>query len=190
MPLESLTHTLSRIRQIQEILGSAHATPSVTESQEESSPAFENVLARFNPANVDKSGVSKEVEDIIQRQAADQNMDPNLIKAVVQAESGFNPQAVSPVGAQGLMQLMPGTAQGLGVENSFNPVENVKGGTQYLKNLINKYQSVPLGLAAYNAGPGAVDKYGGIPPYKETQSYVKRVLNYQQQFSLLNPGEE
>jgi soluble lytic murein transglycosylase-like protein len=81
------------------------------------------------------------------------------------------------VGAQGLMQLMPGTAKSLGVENSLNAEENVEGGTKYLKGLIQKFQSVPLGVAAYNAGPGAVQKYGGVPPYAETTNYVKKVMN-------------
>ena len=114
---------------------------------------------------------------MIQDKAMQQGVDPALIKAIVKNESGFNPKAVSPVGAQGLMQLMPGTAKSLGVENSFNAEENLEGGTKYLKGLIQKFQSVPLGVAAYNAGPGAVQKYGGVPPYAETTNYVKKVMN-------------
>jgi soluble lytic murein transglycosylase-like protein len=191
LPLESLQNTLSRIREIESIFQSRTPQATAVESESDSSgnSAFENVLSKFNPANADKSAIQQELEGIIQGQAKAQNMDASLIKAVVKAESGFNPNAVSPVGAQGLMQLMPGTANGLGVQDSFNPLQNVAGGTKYLKNLVEKYHSVPLGLAAYNAGPGAVDKYGGIPPYKETQNYVKKVLQYQQQFNLLNPEE-
>lgn len=191
LPLESLQNTLSRIREIESIFQSRTSQATAVESESDSSgnSAFENVLSKFNPANADKSAIQQELEGIIQGQAKAQNIDASLIKAVVKAESGFNPNAVSPVGAQGLMQLMPGTANGLGVQDSFNPLQNVAGGTKYLKNLVEKYHSVPLGLAAYNAGPGAVDKYGGIPPYKETQNYVKKVLQYQQQFNLLNPEE-
>ncbi len=112
------------------------------------------------------------------------NIDENLVKAVIKAESGFNSQAKSPVGALGLMQLMPSTAKGLGVDNPLDPEQNIAGGTKYLKGLINRFDGrLDFALAAYNAGSGAVKKYGGIPPYPETQNYVKRVLDYQRQFS-------
>lgn len=114
---------------------------------------------------------------MISRIAKKHGVDEKLVNAVIKQESGFNPKAKSHCGAMGLMQLMPATAKGLGVTDAYNPVQNVEGGVKYLKNLLTKYNgNVILALAAYNAGSGAVDKYDGVPPYPETQNYVKKIL--------------
>jgi soluble lytic murein transglycosylase-like protein len=103
------------------------------------------------------------------------NIDPLLVHSVIQVESNYNPNAVSSAGAQGLMQLMPGTARDLGVTDSFDPRQNIEAGVKYLKYLKDQYQDDKLALAAYNAGPGSVQKYKAVPPYPETRDYVKRV---------------
>ena len=132
--------------------------------------------AKSTPATSRTTGANG-YEDLIQKAATTYKVDPVLIRSVIQAESNFNPRAASPVGAQGLMQLMPGTARSLGVTNSLDPAQNIDGGVRLLRKLLDRYKgSTELALAAYNAGPGAVDKYQGIPPYQETQTYVKRII--------------
>jgi len=118
-----------------------------------------------------------ELDPLIARAAAQYQLRPSLLRALIQAESNYNPRAVSPAGAQGLTQLMPGTAAGLGVTDPFDPAQNIFGGARYLRQQLDAFQGDErLALAAYNAGPGAVRRYHGIPPYPETQHYVTRVL--------------
>ena len=121
-------------------------------------------------------------DPLIQQAAEDAGIPPALVKAVIHAESAFDAEAVSKKGAMGLMQLMPGTARELGVVQPFRAEDNVRGGTRYLRRLHDRYGSWAYTLAAYNAGPTAVDRHGGIPPYAETQQYVRRVLSYYRRY--------
>ena len=121
-------------------------------------------------------------EDIIQDACQKYRVQPELVRAVIKAESNHNPEAVSSAGAKGLMQLMPATARSLGVKDAFDPEENIHGGVRLLRQLLNRYHGdVDLALAAYNAGTVAVDRYQDIPPFRETQIYVPRVKKYMQQ---------
>jgi soluble lytic murein transglycosylase len=119
-----------------------------------------------------------EYDGLIGLTAREHEVEPALVKAVIAAESNFDPEAVSRKGAQGLMQLMPVTAMDLGVEDPLRPSENVRAGTRYLRQMLDRYGDLERAVAAYNAGPEAVDRYGGVPPYRETQDYVRRVLTY------------
>ena len=121
----------------------------------------------------------KAFEPYINDIAREHGVDPRLVKAVIRAESAFNPSAVSPKGAMGLMQLMPGTAMDMGVQDPYHPIQNLRGGIGYLKEMLRLFNNdLILALAAYNAGPNAVKQYGGVPPYEETRQYIQRVLQY------------
>jgi soluble lytic murein transglycosylase-like protein len=115
-------------------------------------------------------------DDIVQEAAAQYGMDANLIHAVMQAESAFHPYAVSRAGAEGLMQLMPDLSDEMGVSDAFDPRENIMGGARYLKRLLDYHNgNIDLALASYNAGPGNVERYGGVPPFRETKNYVRTI---------------
>lgn len=119
-----------------------------------------------------------QIDGLVNANAAQWQVDPALVKAIIANESGFNANATSRTGAQGLMQLEPETAAGLGVQNAYDPAQNISGGTRYIKGLLERFHGdVQLAVAAYNAGPGAVEKYGGIPPYAETRNYVGNVMD-------------
>jgi murein DD-endopeptidase MepM/ murein hydrolase activator NlpD len=121
---------------------------------------------------------AKQYVGLVNKYANMHNLDPALVMAVIEQESGFNPNATSPTGAMGLMQLMPGTASDLGVSNAYDPEQNIMGGTKYLSQQYRTFGTIELALAAYNAGPGNVQQYGNtIPPFRETQNYVSRILN-------------
>jgi soluble lytic murein transglycosylase-like protein len=148
----------------------------------------ESRVARVILPETTEPGAAEEASRDSQRQLLDRlartvarryELDEELVSAVVRAESGYDPAAVSRVGAVGLMQLMPATAAELEVDDPFDPEQNLDGGVRYLKWMLDRFEGeVDLALAAYNAGPAAVDRYGGIPPYPETQSYIRRVLSW------------
>lgn len=134
------------------------------------SNAFQNAVSNLQTTNLDQ---------IFEKAAADYHVPVGLLKAVAKAESNFNPLAESGAGAQGIMQLMPATARSLGVTNSFDPEQNIMGGAKYLSQMLDRYDgNQVLALAAYNAGPGNVKKYNGVPPFQETQRYITKVLGY------------
>jgi len=142
-------------------------------------PAAEE--AEASPSSKPDSGPAQAPEslhDVLVKEGRKHDLDVALLESVIEVESSGNPRAVSPAGARGLMQLMPGTAAKLGVKNSFASAQNVRGGTAYLDSLLTRYHNnLALALAAYNAGPGAVDRWHGIPPYPETRRYVARVIH-------------
>lgn len=132
--------------------------------------------------DVNESSSPSELETYFQKAAKEYGIDINLLKAVAKQESNYDPTAVSTAGASGVMQLMPSTARELGVENIMDPEQNIMGGAKYLSQMLNTFNGdVSLALAAYNAGPGNVKKYGGIPPFQETQNYVNKVLSYMEE---------
>ena len=143
--------------------------------------SLKNALTEATAVQANTQQTSKaQILNVVSQISKKHGVDEKLVQALIKQESGFNPKAKSKAGAMGLMQLMPATAKNMGVKDPYNTVQNVEGGVKYLKSMLNKYNgNIILALAAYNAGPGAVDKYSGVPPYSETQNYVRNILaNY------------
>ena len=146
-----------------------------TKTQGTTGTSFASVMQNVQKQKSVPAGAAK-YDAIFEEASRTYGVSKSLLIAVAKAESNFNPNDVSHAGASGIMQLMPGTAKSLGVKNVFDPYENIMGGAKLLRDNIRSFGSVPLALAAYNAGPGAVKKYNGVPPYKETQNYVKKIM--------------
>jgi len=146
-----------------------------TKTQGTTGTSFASVMQNVQKQKSVPAGAAK-YDAIFEEASRTYGVSKSLLIAVAKAESNFNPNDVSHAGASGIMQLMPGTAKSLGVKNVFDPYENIMGGAKLLRNNNKGFGSVPLALAAYNAGPGAVKKYNGVPPYKETQNYVKKMM--------------
>lgn len=158
------------------------STPTSALGTPGTAAAFGAPAATSGPAR----GLTPELNALIERIANRHKVPAELVKAIARAESGFRPDAVSPAGAQGMMQLMPATGAGLGVTNPFNAAQSIEGGARYLKNALRIFHGdVRLAVASYNAGVGAVQRYGGVPPYPETQAYVRRVLAYAREFGMV-----
>jgi cell wall-associated NlpC family hydrolase len=182
----SVTDALSRITAIQAQLAAlAPPAPAATDPT-----AFADTLqsqlgsTAANGSASELAGDPSQYDGMIVQAAHDAGIPPALLKAVAKAESGFDPNATSPAGAQGMMQLMPGTARGLGVTNPLDPMQSLEGGARYLRRQLDAFGwDMQKAVAAYNAGPAAVTRYGGIPPFAETRAYVPRVMGYFAQFS-------
>jgi soluble lytic murein transglycosylase-like protein len=187
----SVQTAVARVAEIQALMNAAGAGPVI--GSPASASGFDAQLAAASGAAgagaqgaegtggvapLNGGGPSR-FDDEIAAAARKYRLDPAVLKGLIRQESNFNPNAVSPAGAKGLTQLMPGTAAGLGVKNPFDPVQAINGGAKYLRQMLDMFDgNIRKALAAYNAGPGAVKRHGGIPPYAETRNYVNKVLGY------------
>jgi soluble lytic murein transglycosylase-like protein len=179
----SLATIGTRLGELQTMVAqmNAPATPAAAPAATAPTSSFAGALAAAqtspSDAPVSGTGASSAFDAQINAAAASNGIDPALLKGLVSQESGFNPSARSGAGAVGLTQLMPGTASALGVTNPLDPAQSLQGGAKYLREQLDRFGGdETLALAAYNAGPGAVQKYGGVPPYAETQNYVTSVM--------------
>lgn len=161
---------------------SSEAVKSVVKVDRRTGRLVRVVVAPQNALPAKDPAMARAVQEAVETLAREHSLDPALVHSVIEAESNYNPYAVSPKGAQGLMQLMPATARRFGVNNAFRYTENLEGGMKYLRYLLDLFQDETLALAAYNAGERAVLRYGGVPPFEETRRYVRQVTGrYQAQ---------
>jgi soluble lytic murein transglycosylase-like protein len=188
MSAEAVT---ARVSQIQAMIGTLYGDPVTGGATAPSSTTFASALqqAAAPTATAASAGGSSTPYDGLIADAAQRNgVDPSLLKGLIRQESNFDPGARSGAGATGLTQLMPATAAGLGVGDTTDPAQAIEGGAKYLRQQLDRFGGDEAkALAAYNAGPGAVDRFGGVPPYAETQGYVQKVLGYAQQYRSSSP---
>lgn len=179
--LSSIANVLGATSALYNGTTSAYTPASVQSSASATTPTATRTTTSATPSASDSvastsSGPTTQYDAIIKKASVTYGIPEKMIKAVIKQESNFNNNVTSSVGASGLMQLMPATASYLGVTNRNDPEQNIMGGTKYLKQMLDKYGDYKLMLAAYNAGPGNVSKYGGVPPFKETQNYVSKIM--------------
>ena len=185
----SLAAVASRVQELEAMISPPAPVPTTTSTS--TSPSASPFAAQLSAAQAATSPVATAAsapsganpyEAQIEAAAQRNGIDPSLLRNLVRAESNFNPRATSGAGAMGLTQLMPGTAAGLGVTNAYDPVQSLEGGAKFLRQMLDQFGGDPAkALAAYNAGPGAVQKYGGVPPYAETQAYVQKIMGWMAQ---------
>jgi soluble lytic murein transglycosylase-like protein len=180
---------VARIEEIQAMLGTLNNQPTTGGAAAPGATNFASVLqgATAAPAAAPAGGLGgtpSQFDGLIQQAATKHGVEPSLLKALIRQESNFNPSARSPAGASGLTQLMPGTAASLGVTDPTDPAQAIDGGAKYLRQQLDRFGGDKTkALAAYNAGPGAVQRHGGVPPYAETQNYVQKVLGYAREYA-------